>query len=223
MADLLQFYRKLIKAAQATSPKGGKGTHSHLVPVRKVVHRGGKTFSQTFWVTPEEAPSVQGRHAQRTQEMTSSTGGYDDGEVLLSSSSPDPHGRKLVALLRKLGITKVRDGMRRLWRHEGIVPTAIDAEKVGDHYLVRLIHYREAGDGLHENAQLVFRVDPQGRATLEEVGFVHPPGPGGREVRIPYRQLKGAGQTKGLQGAKELADSMLSYTVRKLLGHPVQR
>jgi hypothetical protein len=214
-------------------PAGGKkgANRAHLVPVKKVVERDGKVYTQTYWVAPEEAPPVRAHHAEeevpraeeaprestrapqeekpiREEAEAPREEGRGDEGITLDPSTSDPHGKRFISLLRKLGIAEIRDGLWRRWRPEGYLLTSLEVHRVGDHHLAYLTHYREGEDGdLFIDTELVFRVDPQGRVELEEVAYADP---FGRERRIPYRRLRESGQgEKALRGAEELARVML--------------
>jgi hypothetical protein len=210
-------------------PAGGKKgpDRAHLVPVKKVVERDGKVFTQTFWVAPEEAPPVRAHHAEgeaprpeEPPEVSQEEPAWEEGKappeeergggkgVAPNPSASDTYGRRFIAFLKRLGIAEIRDGLWHRWRPEGYLPTSLEVHKVGGHYLAYLTHYREGEDGdLYIDTELVFRVDPQGKVELEEVAYADP---FGQERRIPYRQLRDAGHGgKALRGAGELARAML--------------
>ena len=219
----------LVKKKPAGGRKGAN--RAHLVPVKKVVERDGKVYTQTYWVAPEEAPPVRAHHAEeeapgaeeppreeakasqeekpaREETEAPQEEEREDEGVTFDPSTSDSYGKRFVALLRKLGITRIQDGLWRRWRPEGYLPTSLEVHKVGDHHLAYLTHYREGEDGdLFIDTELVFRVDPQGKVGLEEVAYADP---FGQERRIPYRQLRESGQgEKALRGAGELARVML--------------
>jgi hypothetical protein len=233
LLDLLSEAAKEPEKPKPTSPAkkrsaGKKGVdRAHLVPVKKVVERDGKVYTQTFWVAPEEAPPVRAHRAEEEAprveeppkalqeepareeaEAPPEEGRDDDKGVSLNLSASDSYGRRFVALLKRLGITEIRDGLWRRWHPEGYLRTSLEIHKVGDHHLAYLTHYREGEDGdLYIDTELVFRVDPQGKVELEEAAYADPYG---QERRIPYRRLRESGQgEKALKGAETLASAML--------------
>jgi len=183
---LLELFRRLAKAAP------GGDERDYLVPVRKTVQGKGKVYAQTYWVVPEKAPGVRS-HVARGGTAEPKGGTFS---VSLAPSQEDAYARALAKLLRKLGVGELRDGLYLRWHPKGHFRTVLEAHRVGSELKLYLTHYREEGEDLTLDAELVFGINRQGKARLEEVAYTDPLG---RERRLPPT----------VPGAKELARAML--------------
>lgn len=191
----------LWEAAQET-PRAPR-RRDHLIPEKRIVHRGGKVFTQTYWVAPEEAepkPSPTSPKEAQSEPKAPKPEPQPEPkpEPAIAENQAHPLGQQLLRVLRRWGV-KPEDLKNGFWLRNhppGWLRTSIELHEVQGTPLVYVTHYREDDYGdLSIDSEVVFKVE-KGQLVPLEVAYQEPPiltpsgVEGGYERRVPFEQAR---------------------------------